>query len=179
MSNETLPKFVELRRLAEKGVCLEGNIELALFDRLKDCLVDTTGHVKVLLNFSRDDENRRVVFGHAEADVLLECQRCLSPMSSHLKADISLALVNDELAAKQLPKRYDPLILDHDQVSISLVELIEEELLLSFSEFQMHEDEQCNLNTQYTIPTNKEDPADQDKKDNPFSILASLKLDQK
>ena len=180
MSNETLPKFIDPKKLADKNHSLNGSLKLELFKRLSECLVETSGAVDVELNFSKDDECRQIIQGVASTSAQVRCQRCLEPMEVSIQAEICLAVVRDEQRAKQLPRRYDPLIIDTEE-PIGLVELIEDELLLSFSEFEMHEDEQCNKNSQYYMSVSKNDLADQENEErtqNPFSILANLKLDQ-
>ena len=165
-----LPKSVDPFKLADQSVELEGEIALNQLQRLTQHLAENEGAVHVLLRFGRDEEGIRNISGRLEGEFTLTCQRCLEPVKVRLDADTRLGLVYSEEGAKQLPKRYDPVVVeDHN---LPLWELIEEELLLSLPLVPVHEEIGCNPDL------NRQSQQDSElQRDNPFAILASLKKD--
>ncbi len=169
MSYGPFPKRVDPRKLAERETELKGQIELQSMPELCSLLVDSDGYADVELRFALDEQKLRTVTGHARAEVRQECQRCLEPVSVELEAEFNLAVVLNEEQAKNLPRYYDPLLIEDDVV---LASLVEEELILSLPAVAYHED--CSIQTAFgevDVP----DEVEQVKHDNPFSVLANLK----
>ena len=170
MSISPLPKSVDPFKLAEQAVELKGEIALSQLERLVSQLDDKSGVVEVFLSFGKDEEGIRFITGRLSARLTLICQRCLEPLVVDLDASLHLGLVFSEEAAKQLPKRYDPILLETN--TLQLWELIEEELLLSLPLVPMHDDQGCN-----SILAAQEQQDQAPQRENPFAVLASLKKD--
>ncbi len=168
MSYGPLPKRVDPRKLAEREVQLHGSVDLKSMPELLSLLVDDEGEVSVELSFALDEQKLRTVKGQATARVRQQCQRCLDPVEVELEAEFSLAVVLNEEQAKNLPRYYDPLLVEEDVV---LAELVEEELILSLPAVAYHQD--CDVQLSYG--EGEAEPSEQDEKPNPFSVLASLK----
>ncbi|CAH2772963.1 MAG: FIG01269488: protein, clustered with ribosomal protein L32p [uncultured Caballeronia sp.] len=121
--------------------------------------------------------------------VWLMCQRCLSPYSQHLDVDATYRIVATEEEADEYP-------LDDDEVEVivgsrqfDLVDLIEEELLLSLPLVPKHN--VCPEVHESLLPGDADDEsdksgeresgergvADEDEKPNPFAVLEKLKQD--
>lgn len=176
MSTQSLPNTIDPRRYAEKRRLLSGELPVKEFSRLASSLIEPEGRVHFNLDFDLDEEKRRIVSGTASSCLKVECQRCLSPMPIELKAEINLAIVKDEATAKLLPKRYDPLVLAvGDEVSI--VDLLEDELLLELPLFAMHESDQCDSASPYLEKAEVKSGQQESsvKKESPFSVLSQLK----
>ena len=136
--------------------------------QLLSLLVDDEGEVSVELRFALDQQKLRTVTGHATARVKQECQRCLNPVDIELHASFDLAVVLNEEQAKNLPRYYDPLLVEEDVV---LATMVEEELILTLPSVAYHQD--CKVKLSYGESVTES--SGQDKKPNPFSVLAALK----
>ena len=168
MSYGPLPKRVDPRKLAEREAQLHGFVELKSMPQLLSLLVDDEGNVNVGLEFALDQQKLRTVKGHATAKVKQQCQRCLDPVDVELDAEFSLAVVLNEEQAKNLPRYYDPLLVEED---VELAALVEEELILTLPAVAYHQD--CDVQLSYG--EGDAEPSERDEKPNPFSVLASLK----
>jgi len=111
--------------------------------------------------------------------VWLMCQRCLQPYSQHLDVDATYRIVATEEEADEFP-------LDDDEVEVivgsrqfDLVDLIEEELLLSLPLVPKHN--VCPEIHESLLPGDADDESDEsgaqeeDEKPNPFAVLEKLK----
>ncbi|VXC28359.1 conserved hypothetical protein [Burkholderia sp. 8Y] len=109
--------------------------------------------------------------------VWLTCQRCLSPYSQHLDVDATYRIVATEEEADEYP-------LDEDEIEVivgsrqfDLVDLIEEELLLSLPLVPKHS--VCPEVHESLLSASAEDEAvegdEEAEKPNPFAVLEKLK----
>jgi uncharacterized protein len=168
MSVAPLPKIIEPLKLIEQRVDLEGVIALSECERLREVLLDLSGDIDVALQFGKDEEGQRVISGSLQADVTMECQRCLQPVKLAVRGDISLAIARHDDAVKALPGYYDPLLLEVPE--IELLPLIEQELMLSLPIVATHPEDECSVNSSYQANEDVEQ-----SKPNPFAVLAELK----
>ncbi|MDC0663452.1 YceD family protein [Marinobacter sp. SS21] len=177
MSNAELPKTVDPYKLAEQSSVLEGRVPLKALDRFSDCVAGIAegGQCQVSLAFSMDDERRRVVSGELEAEVELECQRCMTPMQATLTSQFRLGLVTSDEQAQRLPKELEPFLTD--EFSANLWTLVEDELLLVLPPFPVHALGDCPAREQLQeLEAGDSEPvASAPKRENPFSVLAGLK----
>jgi uncharacterized protein len=169
MLNVKLPKYVDPRKLADRGIQLTGVIAVKEMTELSQMLVQSNAEVVTELNFSRDELRIRTISGSAKVTVPVQCQRCLDPVDVDLSANLNLAISYNEEKAQTLPKYYDPLIVEGDD--LELLPLIEQELILSLPIVSYHSD--CSIQTSFG-DGNTVAPAETEKP-NPFSVLASLK----
>jgi uncharacterized protein len=115
----------------------------------------------------------------------LECQRCLAPYEQAFNVDAIYRIVGTEAEAEEFP-------LDEDEIEVivgsrqfDLVELIEEELLLSLPLVPKHEvcpevHESLTSGTAGTEGSGEQDEADEKggggaERPNPFAVLQGLK----
>ncbi|WP_415884588.1 YceD family protein [Neptuniibacter sp. QD34_54] len=170
MSNGPLPKRVDPRKLAEREVRIAGQAALKDMPNLCQALVDKEGEIQVDLQFAVDEQRIRTLTGSATGHVTMTCQRCLESVEVAVEADFNLGVAASEEAAQQLPRSYDPLIVEGEE--IELLSVIEEELILSLPHDAYHDD--CSINTSFGEAVTEEN-----EKPNPFSVLAQLKADNK
>ncbi|MEH6577565.1 MAG: YceD family protein [Amphritea sp.] len=173
MSNTPLPKKIDPRKLAERGVRIEGEVELKLLPRLLSMLVDDEGTVRVDLQFDNDHLRIRTIQGNATSSVKMTCQRCLEPVEVEVEAKFNLAVAPDEERAKTLPRYYDPLIVEGED--LELLPMVEEELIITLPLVPFHDD--CSVQTSFGDEATAEKETES-VKTNPFSVLASLKADK-
>ena len=171
---QRLPQHINPRKLAAQGVELAGNISVSELPTLSQAAY-CSGDARARLDFCIDDDGRLAVTGRVEMELALQCQRCMQPTELRLvEALIQVALVRDEEAAKQLPKAFDPWVVEEED--IDLYRYIEEELLLSLPVVAYHE-VACVDETLYSWGDTEQ--SEHVQRDNPFSVLADLKAKQK
>lgn len=169
MSEAVLPKVIEPLKLVEQRIDLEGTVALSECERLKETLLEGGGDIQVSLRFAKDEQGLSVITGLLQAEVTLECQRCLQPFEMVVKGDINLAIARYEDAVNNLPRHYDPLLLEGPE--LELWPLIEQELMLSLPIVAKHPEGECRTDSTYQA----QDEELQQDKPNPFAVLAELK----
>jgi len=168
-----LPLKIDPIRLAETGREFSGRLPIRHMHRLKSLLVSDAGEAELELRFGVDEIGTRYLQGHVTASLELECQRCLDTMRVQVDKDMLLAFVRSSYEAEQLSGEYDPHIME--QTPLALVDLIEDELILSLPQVPMHEREDC-LASEMLEPELAQAATDElEQDDNPFEILATLK----
>lgn len=169
MSDHTLPKIVDPLKYADQDRVLEGHISIHLMSRLTEMLVEPKGVAGVKLEFGRDAQNLRVLNGELSTSLLLMCQRCLRPVKTPVLSQFSLGIVLTDEQAQNLPRRYEPLLVEPNE--LVLKDVIEEELILSLPMFAYHDD--CVM--EHAPQVEAEDVAGESGTTNPFSVLSELK----
>ncbi len=188
---ERVPQRIDHYRYTDKGVILDGIIseqesEKELL-RLNESIIRQQGDIHYHLEFDKDRLDNRVVEGHVEAKVVLQCQRCMENFTLALDCDVSIAFVHDEFEQQQAENTgYDIFWLNKKELFDPRV-LIEDELLLALPQFAMHPETDvgtaCQLQYEYfdeeaaVIDNPGVEPgADKEQEDdNPFAILKQLK----
>lgn len=169
----TIPAHIEPRRLVDRGIALEGAVPATGMKRLNALLDAPAGEVQVELSFTRDEQGISAMHGHYQADVTLICQRCLQQVVLGLDTECDVGFVASDEAAKNLPRHYEPVILDDE--ALDLHALIEDELLLALPVVPMHPMGTCQHPPGYQ--PDEAEPEEEAEKPNPFSVLAKLKRD--
>lgn len=172
MSNGPIPPHVDPRKLADRGVTLEGEMPLAGFERLCDPLVDNTGTVHAKLVFERGERRAVSIHSLLEVEVKMVCQRCLELVVLPIQSECHYAVVKEGADTQSLPKGYDVLEVGEDP--LDLLMLVEEELLLALPIIPAHAPEDCQQPAGLDEPESIEDEV---PRSNPFSVLAQLKRD--
>ena len=176
MFSGQLPHYIEPRKLAEQGGSVSGQTTVSALPRLAEFGHSQGEQVDVALAFQRSAEDSLyTVQGTVNTRLQLVCQRCLEPVMYDITARVGLALIWSEEDAERLPERFDPWLMSDEK--LSLVPLLEEELLLALPLVAMHE--QCpNPLRNTAAPTAAETETPKEQADNPFAILATLKKDR-
>ncbi len=168
---DPLPDRVDPAQLASIRRSLRGSLAISRMSRLAPLLVSDSGPVDVELVFDVDDERIPFVTGHLTATLELCCQRCLGSMELPLEVGVSLGIVSSHDQARCLPSRYEPLVTD--EAMISLVEMVEDELLLVLPQVPMHGEAECPGPPLWRELSDPE--AHEPQRNNPFAMLAQLK----
>lgn len=173
MLTEPLPNTLDVRKAAARGASVSGMLEAAKLPRFQALLADESGTIDAHLAFSRDEEDRAVIALRFEANVSVECQRCLKAMPLSMAGENTLAIVWTDEQARHLPRHLEPLIVPEE--GCKLWDLMEEELILALPPFNYHDTEDClQILSEYAEPAPEEEG---EKKPNPFDVLAQLKQD--
>ena len=181
MSANTFPAQIEPFKWAEQGFTWSGTLPLSRFVRISREAVGSIDHQLINIDCKLSmDAYHRIVWldGHVETKVPMECQRCLNTVEIPLVSDFHLALVDDESLIERLDEDADFIVLGESEATtkgsidapalVDLLALIEDELLLLMP-----------LSPRHDVCEHKHQPAADDiaeeKRDNPFGVLAGLK----
>jgi uncharacterized protein len=171
-----LPDFADPRRLCSLGKVYEGALPLGQMPRLAPLLTSTEGDAAFVLAFDRDAEGRHIVTVRVEAEVALQCQRCLGSMRTKVAQDAQLAVVSGPDEAERLPEELDPLLAEEGEVRLR--DLVEDELLLALPVAPVHAPSDCGVSLEQINAAEATTGDEQGRRgDNPFSALAELKTD--
>lgn len=161
-----LPESADFLKEVQRNTCYQGRWPVSRFERLRDIICDHSGEVEVRLKFGVS-AGTRCLDGQVVAELALRCERCLNPVNQHIDSGFRFGLVVDEDEASLLPKEFEPLVLaDGEQ---SLIELVEDELLLSLPIVAKHDRECSEILRQHQNDRNAQ--ADTYK---PFAALKDL-----
>ena len=181
MSANTFPAQIEPFKWAEQGFTWSGQLPLSRFARIAREAVGSIDDQLINIDCKLSmDAYLRIVWldARVETQVPMECQRCLDTVKIELASDFHLALVDDESLVERLDEDADFIVLgesesstkgDYDSpATLDLLALLEDELLLLLPLSPKHD--VCEHKHQPAA----EEPAEE-KRDNPFDVLASLK----
>ncbi len=137
------PSALELLAFCRSGATLQGAWPQAGMARLADSLA-APGDADVA--WSASGQWRPVIGGEAEVwlhltagtTVLLECQRCLQPMTQALQVDRAFRLVRGEAEAARLDEELEDDVLELPP-RLDLHALVEDELILALPLVPRHE----------------------------------------
>ena len=115
-----------------------------------------------------------VATGELNAEIDLQCQRCLATYRHRLETSFKFAFAANELTADLLPENMDPVMLDEDG-TLEPASMFEDELLLRLPTHARHADiKQCNPEG---VPYSKHLVSEEEMKpESPFSKLKGLNL---
>ncbi|MCG6860628.1 MAG: YceD family protein [Chromatiaceae bacterium] len=155
-------------RAVDNHAVLVGRQPLSSLPRVRGLLLDAEGDASFRLAFFRDETHRAVLRCEVAATLRLRCQRCLEVLDHRVDANTLLALVSDIDEERELPDRYDPLMVGDEPVRPR--DLIEDELLLALPQIPMHDPVVCakhlpDLNAAQARSSTV----------SPFAVLAKLK----
>jgi len=169
-----LLETVDFARQVEINRTIEGVYPLSKLARLSHTLSNNEGFVTARLEFGQC-VGFACLKGRVSAMLTVECQRCLKPMQAEVKGSFKFALVNSEDDFELLPEELEPYLIEGEEQSI--IELIEDELLLSLPMVTAHEkgcsDYMSKQNSKVKAAIKAEKEAS-----HPFAALKALKGDK-
>jgi uncharacterized protein len=130
----------DLTALAQRGGVLEGSMELARCERLKDLLNTDAGRVTARLAFRRSHDDLLLMQLQCEARLELVCQRCLKPVVYEVSEQVDFAIAETEDSLAVLPQGVDLIALQGDRFQPAT--LIEDELIVSLPLVPRHGDDE-------------------------------------
>ena len=164
-----LPESVNFLRQVELNRTIEGEYLVSKLTRLSETLLSNEGHINVKLEFGHS-VGFASLKGKVSASLQVECQRCLKPVETEVSGRFKFGLVSNEEEFELLPEEFEPYLLQDEEQSI--IELIEDELLLSLPMVTVHESP-CSdfMSEQEKIIKAEKEAA------HPFAALGALKKD--
>jgi uncharacterized protein len=173
LMSKHMPDFINPVRAAEGGHSVAGQLPFAKMMRLAEVVENREGSADVVLAFAIDEQGIAHVRGQVRGEVVLICQRCLEPMRLPIDIELDLGIVDSDDGARRLPERYDPLVVSGQTLSVA--ELVEDEILLALPAIPRHEGDACTA-AMTAIPQKQDDDATSpESAANPFAVLAQLK----
>ncbi|MCT8558562.1 23S rRNA accumulation protein YceD [Glaesserella parasuis] len=172
MQKVKLPLTIDPYKDAQRRMDYEGYISANLLSRLGESVGQVLGDAQVTLSLYVDPQKLTVVKGSAKVDVELDCQRCSNPFTQTLDCTFCFSPVSNMDQADNLPEIYEPIEVDSFG-EINLLDMIEDEFILSLPLVPMHTNEHCEVSESELVFG--ELPEELAKKPNPFAILANLK----
>lgn len=168
--SDQIPELVDPVVFAERQSFIQGLLGLQHLHRLADMLFDKQGELKVDLYFYKQGKVP-VVEGRLQGHINLICQSCLETLDWNVDKIVKIGMVQTIEQADRLQDGFEPLMVAEEK--ISLPGLIEDEVIISLPDYPRHA-HQC-LQHKINVP-----PADtrtiKQESDNPFSVLAKLKI---
>ena len=166
MTRTEAPQFIRLSRLAEGAERIQGEVKLAELGRLPDGVLNRDTVLAYRLCFYRDEAGARVVEAEIDARLIMDCQRCLQPVTVAVHKRTLLAFTKITEKIQALDARYEPFALAGDELSI--MQLLEDELLLATPFSPLHPEAECAVKQALDKINAKAPPG-------PFAALAGLK----
>jgi len=174
-SREFDPLRLDVAAFAKDGASLRGTWPLESLERLAASVLPGSApslpavawRMVGELRSAKGSEPELWLHVSASAEVVLECQRCLKPMTEALRAERSFLFVSGEDAAAELDAKSEDDVLALTR-ALDARELVEDELLLALPIVPRHD--VCPD----PLPV-VEDDLPEAEKPNPFAKLAALK----
>jgi len=163
------PKKCDPWQAADRNKLFEFNIETNKLSRLKFA-GNSTSWLKASFDFYREDRKALLEI-KLTGELSLECQRCLQPLLTPFSSKNTLVMVKGEQEATKLSAHYEPVLVD-DTDLITLLDLVEDEILLGLPQIVKHKE--CQL-TYKMASQNNTMAIEPEKKENPFAVLQQLK----
>ncbi len=167
-----LPEHLDPWRSADRGAAFDGELNLGALTRLAGLLVRDDGKVGYRFRFERDERGRAVVLGSVNALLIVECQRCLKPLTVPVAAELHLVAVRTLDEATALPDEVDPLLVDSDDW-FRPIQLIEEELLLALPQIPLHATGECQVPAYSEGNSTAGSDRSRQHREGPFAALAT------
>ena len=136
------------KKLCRKQALIKGCLQISDFPRYGQ-LGRSGGNVEFRLGFAFDEQGLAIVKGEVRNQISLVCQRCLEEVPHNLVARIELAIVASEEHASELEK-LDSVVVEDD--TVALVDLLEDDLILSVPEQVCPDPEACKFMPQFQFP---------------------------
>lgn len=138
----SLPLEIEPLLLTKRGATLQGKLALEQMTRLHELVVDTVGDVDVELSFDQGRFSPPSITGQIQTTLMVDCVRCGQAFAYQVNLRPHLRIVRSDEQAKELDFEQETLLLEDE--SVSLVKLVEDEILLSLPMLLRHEDNECH-----------------------------------
>lgn len=176
MQKVKLPHSVDPVKSAVKRSDYSGVMATKDMERLSGAVVSCDDWVNAEVQFEKDAQGLTVFHGHLETQVTLLCQRCNGEFSHPVNVEFCFSPVQGQTQndTELLPEAYEPVEVD-DHGMIDLLQLFEDELILSLPIVPLHAEEACAV-SQDDMQFGEIDSAQEQP--NPFAVLKELKRDQ-
>lgn len=160
--------LIEPAKLAASSESLSGEFSLSDMPRIQGLVLNLDQAVAYRLRFDKNAEGTITIAGIISATVVVLCQRCLNEMRLTAENQVNVGLIGKQSQGVVLPDDVEPY--QADDREISLLQLIEEELLLGLPLSPMHKPDEC--------PARIVSQGEVRGKESPFAVLRQMKTDK-
>lgn len=157
--------FIDSPDFAGNGRQMNGEVPVAELPRLQDALADPQGILEYSIRGGVDKEGISFLEIGIAGNCRLRCQRCLGAVEHAVRIDTRLLLRNQadlDALGDDEEEEFDSILADRH---LDVLELLEEEVLLSLPISPRHETGEC------LVPDGRSEHG----KGSPFAVLAKLK----
>lgn len=142
------PQVIDLEDSFQKGATLSGVCSSRDMSRLTELLNKEVDTIEYTLTFERQGQHNVI---HCVVTTCLDvlCQRCNEEMVLPIQLDSYLCVITSDALSKKVPKKYEPFVVDTG--SISVLDLLEDELLLGIPMIPRHESLDCSASLSKTL----------------------------
>jgi uncharacterized protein len=119
----------DLESLANRGVTLGGQLDIAGLTRLRGLLHSNSGSVRATLRFRQRGDGWLASEVGLEAEVELVCQRCLEPFRHELTETVNVVVADGDSLPATVPDGFEPFELEEGR--LQPVQLLEDELIVA------------------------------------------------
>lgn len=172
MQKAKLPLTIDPYKDAQRRMDYEGFIPKSQLSRLGESVSNVLSDAQVTLSLYVDPQRLTVIKGTAKVEVEFGCQRCGNAFTQILDCTLCFSPVSNMDQADDLPEIYEPIETD-EFGEVNLLDMIEDEFILSLPLVPMHQVEHCEVSVAEQVFG--ELPEELASKPNPFAVLANLK----
>jgi len=122
---------------------LEGELSSEQLPRLSESLSGPTPDISYKLTFHADAQGRCIIDCFINTFLKMQCHHCGQEMVLPVSIASQLCIITDAKLAKNLPDEYEPLVVESESGTVSLLDVIEDELILAIPMIPRHEGEEC------------------------------------
>lgn len=159
-------RLCNVAALADEAREVDLVVPLARLERIVPRLVSTEGTAKGRVALDRY-QGHVIADVSVEAEVSLQCQRCLQPVSLPIAGSSRVALVESEAAVGNVPPELETALAQDGR--LRLADLVEEELLLALPSAPRHPEGHCPGDVPGPMPEESAEPTQR-----PFANLGEL-----
>ena len=161
-------KLQDIDPWADARTKLDFSIPLKDFPRLGPQLADLSGDARGTVRFERRN-GIAVADVSVDATVHLLCQRCLAPLDQVVHSRGRVAMVEEGSEAERVPPELETIHAPGRRLSV--LDLVEEELLLCLPVVPLHEASRCVTGASTSAPA---PDTEQHERQRPFEQLGEL-----
>lgn len=174
MQKVKLPKQVDPVKSASKRSDYQGVYEAKDMVRLGEAVDQVLQDIAISLKFDTDAQGLTFFEGRLQTSVTLQCQRCNEHYVHDIDTEFCFCPITEQDDVDELPDAYEPVELN-EHGEINLLELFEDELILTLPIVAMHPEGQCARGDE-DMSFGEIEPAD--VQESPFAVLKELKRNQ-
>jgi uncharacterized protein len=99
---------LDFHRLTKEQAVFNGDISLDSMKRILDLLDQQQGNIHYQLGFDKSEQGQTLIDINIDAELVMSCQRCLSPMQVRIARHSILVIVNDKTELHTISSDYEP-----------------------------------------------------------------------
>uniref|UniRef100_Q31HS0 Large ribosomal RNA subunit accumulation protein YceD n=1 Tax=Hydrogenovibrio crunogenus (strain DSM 25203 / XCL-2) TaxID=317025 RepID=Q31HS0_HYDCU len=171
---DKLPDLIDPVYSAQHNKQFVARVNQARFPRLKEQLISAENDVEVNVQFYYHKQFKMHAFDlQLKTVFVLECQRSLKPFDYPVASSVTGVFVESAALAEDLPSEVE--VYELSEEKISLIELIEDELLLNIPLAAINDQSEMAYDNQLEDEKTSLEVDELEKKENPFAVLQGLK----